>query len=118
MFKNILMKTGAFALVASTFAVAVPADAHRSKYRHKHQATRYYDNGYNNPYKAQRYRNNYYQQCDKGRGGAAIGAVAGGLAGHEIARRGDRTLGTIIGAGIGALAGHTIDKADDPCRRR
>ncbi len=117
MFKTTMLKAGALAIVASSFAVAVPADAHRSKYRHSH-ASRYYDNGYNNPYRGQRYRSSYYQQCDKGRGGAAIGAVAGGLAGHQIAGRGDRTIGTIIGAGVGALAGHAIDKADDPCRRR
>ena len=56
-----------------------------------------------------------YRQCDKGTGGTIIGAIAGGLAGHEIAGRGDRTVGTIIGGAAGALAGRAIDRND--CRR-
>ena len=50
-----------------------------------------------------------YRQCDKGTGGTIIGAIAGGLAGHEIAGRGDRTVGTIIGGAVGAHAGLAID---------
>ncbi|MBN8806588.1 MAG: glycine zipper 2TM domain-containing protein, partial [Sphingopyxis terrae] len=46
-----------------------------------------------------------------------IGAIAGGLAGHEIAGRGDRTVGTIIGGAVGAIAGRAIDKGNDGCRR-
>ena len=57
-----------------------------------------------------------YRQCDKGTGGTIIGAIAGGLAGHEIAGRGDRTVGTIIGGAVGALAGRAIDKGNDGCR--
>ena len=66
---------------------------------------------------------NYYRgdrrnsrQCDKGTGGTVIGAIAGGLAGHEIAGRGDKTVGTIIGGAVGALAGRAIDKGNDGCR--
>lgn len=64
------------------------------------------------------YRDNrrHYRQCDKGTGGTVIGAIAGGLAGHEIAGRGDRTVGTIIGGAVGALAGRAIDKGNDGCR--
>lgn len=64
-------------------------------------------------------RNNQrnYRQCDNGTGGTIIGAIAGGLAGHEIAGRGDRTVGTIIGGAVGALAGRAIDKGNDGCRR-
>jgi hypothetical protein len=59
-----------------------------------------------------------YGRCDKGNGGTVIGAVAGGLAGRELAgRRGDRTVGTIIGGALGALAGRAIDKSNDGCRR-
>lgn len=68
---------------------------------------RYYNN---------RYDNRRYRQCDNGTGGTIIGAVAGGLAGHEIAGRGDRTVGTIIGGAVGALAGRAIDKGNDGCR--
>ena len=61
-------------------------------------------------------RNNGYrgnQRCyDKGNGGLAIGGIAGGLLGNQVAGRGDRTLGTILGAGVGALAGRAIDKSD------
>ncbi|PQM26063.1 hypothetical protein CVO77_13280 [Sphingopyxis lindanitolerans] len=64
------------------------------------------------------YRNSRnYRQCDNGTGGTIIGAIAGGLAGHEIAGRGDRTVGTIIGGAVGAIAGRAIDKGNDGCRR-
>lgn len=63
------------------------------------------------------YRNNGYQRCDKGTGGTIIGAVAGGLLGNEVARRGNKTEGSIIGAAVGALAGRAIDKSDSNCRR-
>ncbi len=64
------------------------------------------------------YRNDRrnYRQCDNGTGGTVIGAIAGGLAGHEIAGRGDRTVGTIIGGAVGAIAGRAIDKGNDGCR--
>ncbi len=67
------------------------------------------------------YRNNYrndYQRCNNsGTGGTIIGAVAGGLLGNEVARRGNKTEGSIIGAAVGALAGRAIDKSDSNCRR-
>ena len=48
--------------------------------------------------------------------GTIIGAIAGGLLGHEVAgRRGDRTTGTIIGGAVGAVAGRAIDKGDGRC---
>ena len=65
-----------------------------------------------------RYSRNYrndrnYGRCrDKGNGGLAIGGIAGGLLGNEVAGRGDKTLGTILGAGVGALAGRAVDKSD------
>lgn len=57
-------------------------------------------------------RRSYRGRCrDRGNGGTVIGAIAGGLLGHEVAGRGgDRTLGTIIGAGGGAVAGRLIDR--------
>ena len=54
---------------------------------------------------------------DNGVGGAAIGAVVGGVAGNRIAGRGNRTEGTLIGAGVGAVAGLAIDRAEDGSRR-
>lgn len=56
-------------------------------------------------------------RADNGVGGAAIGAVVGGVAGNRIAGRGNRTAGTLIGAGVGAVAGMAIDKAEDTPRR-
>lgn len=51
---------------------------------------------------------------DKGTGGTILGAIAGGLLGHEIGNgrydRGDGTTGAIVGAGVGALAGRAIDR--------
>jgi hypothetical protein len=64
------------------------------------------------------HRRNRGYRCDRGTGGTVIGAVVGGLAGREVARRGNRTEGAIIGAAVGALAGRAIDKADSNCRRR
>jgi Glycine zipper 2TM domain len=69
-----------------------------------------------------RYRGDRYYRGDRcknsGTGGTIIGAVAGGLLGNEVARRGNKTEGSIIGAAVGALAGRAIDKADSNCRRR
>lgn len=104
--------------IATTATETVSNDYKRRYKRNK----RYYSNrsydGYNNNYRNRGYydnrRNSY--RCDKGNGGLAIGAVVGGLAGHEIAGRGDRTLGTIIGAGVGAIAGREIDRSNDGCR--
>jgi len=42
--------------------------------------------------------------------GAIIGGVAGGVIGHEVAGRGDRTLGTLLGAGIGVVGGRAIER--------
>ncbi|HMO75968.1 MAG TPA: glycine zipper 2TM domain-containing protein [Sphingopyxis sp.] len=67
-------------------------------------------------YDQRRYNNRNYRQCDNGTGGTIIGAIAGGLAGHEIAGRGDKAVGTIIGGAIGAIAGRAIDKGNDGCR--
>jgi len=75
----------------------------RREYR---RGDRYYQNNRNN-----------YQRCDRGTGGTIIGAVAGGLLGNEVARRGNKTEGSIIGAAVGALAGRAIDKSDSNCRR-
>ncbi|CAH0351085.1 RcnB family protein [Sphingobium sp. CECT 9361] len=55
----------------------------------------------------------YAERRDTGIGGAAIGTVAGGVAGNVIAGRGNRTVGTLVGAAAGAAAGLAIDKAED-----
>jgi len=74
------------------------------------------DRRYNQRQNQRYYNDRNYRQCDNGTGGTIIGAIAGGLAGHEIAGRGDRTVGTIIGGAVGAIAGRAIDKGNDGCR--
>ncbi|MEP7222239.1 MAG: glycine zipper 2TM domain-containing protein [Novosphingobium sp.] len=59
-----------------------------------------------------------HRRGDNGVGGAVIGGLVGGIAGHEIAGRGNRALGTVAGAVVGAVAGAAIDKAEDRGRVR
>jgi len=118
----------------ATLGLATPAaaqqgyydrDGYSSYYAGYGRDNRRYDNRYNRydrrDYRSdRRYQRNdrryYRNQCDSGTGGTIIGAIAGGLAGHEIAGRGDRTVGTIIGGAVGAIAGRAIDKGNDGCR--
>ena len=78
-----------------------------------------YDGGYDGDYPYEEDGAYYRERRDSGLGGAAIGAVAGGIAGNLIAGKGHRTEGTLIGAGVGAIAGYAVDKAEDaPARDR
>ena len=86
----------------------------RDNRRYDRRDYRSYDRRDYRNYDRRNYRN--YRQCDNGTGGTIIGAIAGGLAGHEIAGRGDKTVGTIIGGAVGAIAGRAIDKGNDGCR--
>ena len=62
-------------------------------------------------------RNGRYRcKKDNGTTGLLIGGAVGGLAGNEIAGRGDKLLGTVIGAGAGALLGREIDRDKYRCR--
>lgn len=112
-------------LTALSGIAATPAMA-RDHYRHYDRGDYYrgYDRGdhyrgYNRGYDRGDYRDyrgrNYYRgdryRCrDNGTGGAIIGAIAGGLLGHEVAGRGDRTTGAVLGGALGAVTGHVIDK--------
>lgn len=111
-------------LATSATAMTVPASARYDdrggysdvRYGDYYEGRRDYrrDRGYRD-YRNDRRDRNYYrgQRCDKGTGGTIIGAIAGGLLGHEVVgRRGDKTAGAIIGAGVGALAGRAIDRSD------
>ena len=133
MLKKIIISTA----VAASALTALPAAAEaQSRYGYSSRYDNgsynqgygrgYYDQGrrYNQRYANQGYYNqrtynggyyNHYAQRCSGSTGTIIGAIAGGLLGHEIVgRRGDRTLGAIIGAGAGALAGRAIDRGN--CR--
>ncbi|UAK24465.1 glycine zipper 2TM domain-containing protein [Sphingomonas nostoxanthinifaciens] len=60
---------------------------------------------------ARPYYGGYHRyRCDRGTGGAIVGAIAGGLLGNVVAGRGDRGIGTLFGAGAGALAGRAVDR--------
>jgi len=128
MLNKLTLVGAAFAMGATALAVpAAPAQA--ASFTAVSSAASYY--GYDQRYRGdRRYNNNrnyrndrrYYnnnQRCKDGDGGTVIGAVAGGLLGHTVAGRGDRTLGAVLGAGVGALAGRAIDRSDPPqgCRR-
>jgi len=58
----------------------------------------------------------YYCRRDNGTTGLVIGAAVGALAGHELAGRGDKTLGTILGAVGGGVLGRAIDRGELKCR--
>lgn len=117
------------AATLTTGIAATPAEAH-GRGHHRHQANydnRGYDDGYNRYNSSDRYDRNERRdyrdrrdyrnnRCSNGTGGTIIGAVAGGLVGDRVARRGSRTEGTIIGAAIGALGGRALDKASSRCR--
>lgn len=117
----------ASALVAASVVLVpmTPAMARNHNYDRAYGYDRgyAYNNGYNDgryyqsrDYDRRAYNDRRYyrsERCDKGTGGTIIGAIAGGLLGHEVVgRRGDKTAGAIIGAGVGALAGRAIDRSD------
>ena len=131
MINKILGSLAISAAAVGTMAFAAPAEARGGYYdgayyeQVRHDGYREYRRG--DTYRRNRYRdrrdyrdqrryrdNRYYSDrryrgCDRGTGGTIIGAIAGGLLGNEVARRGDKTEGTIIGGAVGALAGRAID---------
>ena len=138
MFKKLSLIGAAVAASAVTLIPTAPAAAqgyYGDRYERQYRGDRYdrqyrgdrydrddreyrnYDRRYNNRRYNQRQR--YNRRCDDGTGGTIIGAIAGGLLGHEVVgRRGDKTAGTIIGGAAGALAGRAIDRSGNPryCR--
>jgi len=133
MIKQLTTFGAALAMGAATLIPATPAMAQRGYYNdgyYQQSGDRYYrgdrydryDRG-DRYYRGDRYRGQRYRDARNYRGydcgrrnsgttGTIIGAIAGGLLGHEVVgRRGDRTAGAIVGAGVGALAGRAIDKS-------
>jgi len=116
MFKKLTLAAAALVTVGTGLVAPVAADAQRYGSR--------YDRGYDG-YNRRAYRDDGYrayrarQKCNDGDGGTIIGGIAGGLLGHTLAGRGDRTLGAVLGVAGGALAGRAIDRSDRPgyCRR-
>ena len=122
--RNLKKSIGALVLAATavTGFSATPAFAHNGDDDGYYSRGDRYDRDDRREYRRgdRYYRNNAYRgnaRCDKGTGGTIIGAVAGGLLGNEVSRRGNKTEGSIIGAAVGALAGRAIDKSDSNCRR-
>ena len=124
--RKLLSLTAVATMVVTSFSVAAPAAA-RDNYRdYRGDYSRdYRDRDYRDYRSERRYeqrRNNnrnyaYNNRCrDNGTGGTIIGAIAGGLLGHEVVgRRGDKTAGVLVGGAVGALAGRAIDKSDSRC---
>ena len=118
MFKKLTLTGAALAMGVTAIVPVAPATAQSRHYHDRHYDRGYYDNG--RTYRGENYRSyRARQKCNDGDGGTIVGAIAGGLLGHTIAGRGDRTLGAVLGAGAGALAGRAIDRSDRPgyCRR-
>ena len=120
----------ALAMGAASLTLAAPAEAQSrhyragdyyrgSDYRADYRRGDYYrGNCYYNQDRRGSYRGNSYRyRCNNdGAAGTIIGAIAGGLLGHEVVgRRGDKTAGTIVGGAVGAVAGRAIDKGDNRC---
>lgn len=100
-------------------------DYRRDDYRRDYRGTRIYDTRgrYVQPRRITRdsyvWRGRdgrYYCRRDNGTTGLIIGAGVGALAGHEIAGRGDRTLGAILGGVLGGVIGREIDRGSMQCR--
>lgn len=125
MFKKLSLTAAALAMGATALVPVAPAMAQSRGYygdRYDRGYSSYRDDrGYRDDrsYRGDNYRNYRPRNRCNDTGGTVIGAIAGGLLGHTVAGRGDRTLGAVLGAGAGALAGRALDRADNPgyCRR-
>lgn len=119
---------------ASEYSFASPLGdltaEHRKKKRHGHwddydDDDRYYGRQDRRYYGEPVYRDTriwrgrdgrYYCRRENGTTGLLIGAGVGGLAGNELAGRGDKALGTLLGAVGGAIQGREIDRSTSRCR--
>jgi uncharacterized protein YcfJ len=121
--RKFISLTAAATMVVTSLGVAAPAMA-RDHYRdgrgdygrdYRYRDNRDYRGG--REYRDNRYAYQNRNDCrDNGTGGTIIGAIAGGLLGHEVVgRRGDKTAGVLVGGAVGALAGRAIDKSDSRC---
>ena len=52
----------------------------------------------------------YVKKSDLAGKDAAIGAVAGGIAGNLFGKKGDKTKSTVVGAAVGGAAGYVVGK--------
>lgn len=120
-----LMATMAPATAQANLPIAAPDfTVQSSEYRKKRRSS-YNNRSYNSEGRRLRSNERVWQdsrgqwRCkrDNGTTGLVIGAAVGGVAGHEIAGRGDKLLGVVIGAGAGALLGREIDRSGNArCR--
>lgn len=118
------MAAASVALTAPAYAgIAAPAKTARfhqldqSSSFHKRNKRHYHDQRVSANTRVWRDGDGRYRcKRDNGTTGLLIGGAVGGLAGNEIAGRGDKLLGTVIGAGAGALLGREIDRDKYRCR--
>lgn len=112
------------ALTAPAYAgMVAPAKAEgfhqldQSSSFHKRNKRHYHDQRVNANTRVWRDNDGRYRcKKDNGTTGLLIGGAVGGLAGNEIAGRGDKLLGTVLGAAGGALLGREIDRDKYRCR--
>lgn len=112
------------ALTAPAYAgIAAPAKAEgfhqldQSSSFHKRNKRHYHDERVSANTRVWRDGDGRYRcKKDNGTTGLLIGGAVGGLAGNEIAGRGDKLLGTVLGAAGGALLGREIDRDKYRCR--
>ena len=102
--------TSASALVETSAPTTTVAALHDRDRRYRGGRGRVYDD------RGRYYEPRYYCKRDNGTTGLVIGAGVGALAGHEIAGRGDRTLGAILGGVVGGVVGREIDRGSLSCR--
>ena len=110
----------AAAPAAQSVSAFSTADAYSFESGYQNRRERAYERGYREGRRDERVGSNTrvwrgedgrtYCRRKNGTTGLLIGGAVGGLAGNEIAGRGDKTLGTIIGVAGGALLGREIDK--------
>lgn len=112
------------AMTAPAYAgIAAPAKAEgfhqleQSASFHKRNKRHYHDQRVGANTRVWRDNDGRYRcKRDNGTTGLLIGGAVGGLAGNEIAGRGDKLLGTVLGAAGGALLGREIDRDKYRCR--
>jgi hypothetical protein len=75
----------------------------------------YYDHGYHHGYRHSYYRHERcrYERHRSGAIGAVAGAIGGGIIGSRLTHGG--AGGTLLGAGAGALTGHALARSTVHC---
>lgn len=101
--RNMMLALAATSLTVPV-AMAVPADAHQSRY---YSGRTWYDG-----------QGRLRCKRPNGTTGLIVGAAGGALVGRAIDTRGERATGTILGAAAGALIGREVQRSRSRTRCR